>query len=306
MAEHFTTVAEGGPLGAGRLSNDPNLQVLDELIAAAGDPSRSPADQRGASQAFDKFSSFLERQDAKQAIRQAGQRQAEAQELTLQEKRDEASFRKEALKDPATKRAMNAFRRASLILGGPRNVPQKFREQTIGVATPQAGLPKRLIDAVNRPPEEFAAIVRDHLNKGNKLPRQAFTALFNANQKADAARRQEATREQATGRAEERTPEARREQSFAFIENELGRPLNSEEKIGLSNATTAKDVVQRLSEEAEAKATGAPDQPFAQSPDQSATDRSAITPEEVADFLRKAGGDRGKARSLAREAGKTF
>ncbi len=286
MSDHFITVGEGGPLGSGRLFKNPTLRTLDKLIET---------NTRDSSRAFDQFSSFLKRQDAQQARLQSQRQTFEARELALQKTRDEASFRKEALKDPVTARAMKAFRRASLILGGSRNVPAKTRQTLVSGAPKTKGLPQDLVEAAGGTREEFKAKVKSFLDDGGVLPQKEFTALNNANQSADSARQREEATAQRGEAAEGRTIEAKREDSFAFLEKELGRPLTSAQKVRLSNAATAKDMVLELSQEIEGKEGK---QPFAQTPGKS------ITPEEVAEFLKQAGGDRDKARSLAQKAGK--
>jgi len=192
MPQHFTTVGEGGPLGAGRLFTNPNLSTLRRLSEASNDPNRSVQGRRDVSVAFDKFSSFLERQDAKEAQRQFARQQSEAREIALQEKRDEAALRKEITSDPVTRRAMKAARRASLILGGPRNIPAKARERLLPQslqAPADTGFPVQLTEIIPLPAQEFNERIVQLQREGLTISREQFTAATNANAKNQAGER---------------------------------------------------------------------------------------------------------------------
>ena len=188
----FTQTPEG-PLGSGRLFQNPNLQTLDELQEAFDDPNRSAQGRRDVSAAFQKFSSFLDRQDAKEARRRFTRQRSEDRELDLQKKRDEAKLRKEISSDPVTSRAQKAFRRASLILGGPRNVPSKVRERLLPKdlqAPADKGFPVQLTEIIGLPTDEFnREIVRLQQDGTIVLTAKQFTAATSAN-----ARNQEGQR----------------------------------------------------------------------------------------------------------------
>lgn len=232
----FTTVAEGGPLGPGRLFQDPSLATLDKLIEAQRDLPTT-AGRRGAGEAFQNFSAFLDLQDRRKSSRQLQQLRFKAAEQDLEKRR----------------------------LGNVAR--QKAIEQSTRPITSD------LIQLSSQPREQFLAGMSQLRQQGVRLKPDDLINLNRANLQQVAQNRLAETeaRQQDTAAGKSRT--ARSAEDVAILEEQIQRPLTRSEKIQMLDPTSRTVLLTQLSQEAAGAGPGAREvseeaAPFTQAPEQ--------------------------------------
>jgi len=247
----FTTVGEGGPLGPGRLFQNPSLSTLDRLIEASRDLPTT-AGRRGADVAFKNFSTFLDLQDRRQAARQ---------NQGLRRQAAEAQVEKQRLANEAAQQKLDR---------------------------PTAGLTPDLIALSSQPREQFLAGMTQLRERGTRLKGDDLVALNRANLQQVAQTRLAETeaRQQETAAGRSRT--ALNAEDITILEDQLGRPLTRSEKIQLRDPALRNVLLSQLSQEAAAEpgARETPEEaaPFTQAPEQTGAEgvADAATVRQVA------------------------